>query len=283
MLRYFDPRSLVAAGWNWLNTIDSPPEGTFSPTYADVCVARAILKSRGLPTEIVLEILDWAEYEPVREFASTQTCTVSAPDTFMARCLTAGVLTQDAIRSLSARQSDIKVKEIEFIISSRDQGWTSEGTDGTFNTSSWLEVSILRPMPNFRRPNGLNLAPRKHELQSPATLQPMLMRSGKTLVARPEEARHGIQDGEGDLAWYLQGNRVATERRCEEYRVVWGEDRHEGNEGSGDGLGFLDALREGDEIVVWARAKVSFQVDFPDVRTDPQSIPDGNVSSRGSK
>jgi hypothetical protein len=288
MFRYLDPRPLVAAFQNFLNPVDSTPEapdGVFSPTHADVCVARAILKSCGLPTEVVLEILDQAEYEPVIQFGSTETCIASAPGNPMRQCLTASVLTQDTIRSLAARQSIVKVKEIEFVITSRDQGWTSERTDGTFNTSSWLEVSILRPMPN--RSSHSNGPPKSSKFpaavwQSPATLQPMLVRSGETLVARPEQARRGIQDGEGDLAWYLQGNRVASQGRFEEYRVSWATDLHEGNEGSGDGLGFLEALREGDEIVVWARAKVSFSGNVPQCVLTLTSIRDGNVWLKAS-
>jgi hypothetical protein len=284
MLRYLDPRRLLAAARDLLDSYESPPDGEFSPTYADVCVTRAILKSRGLPTEIVLEILVWAEYEPIREFTSTQTCTVSASNMSAGRCLTAGVLTPDTIRSLSARRSTIKVKEVEFVFSSRDQGWTTEGTEGTFNTSSWLEVSILRPMPNFQRPNGQRQ--QKYSpmfFQSPVIRQSTLMQYGETLVERPEEAQRGCQGGEGAFAWYLQGNRVASQGRCEEYRVVWGVDHHEGNEGAGDGLGFLEALREGDEIVVWARAKVSFASEaFPLHVLILTSIWDGNVWLRVS-
>lgn len=70
----------------------------------------------------------------------------------------------------------------------------------------------------------------------------------------------------GTHAWYLQGNQVARATSLFEgemvkrYRVIWGckaNPRWEGNEGAGRGEGFVDSLREGDRILVWARAKVS--------------------------
>lgn len=44
------------------------------------------------------------------------------------------------------RQNEpLKVREIEFTIVSHDQRWTTEPTKGTYETSSWFEVTILRP------------------------------------------------------------------------------------------------------------------------------------------
>ena len=40
------------------------------------------------------------------------------------------------------------------------------------------------------------------------------------------------------------------------YNVVWAQEHWVGNEGSGKGEGFLEALKEGDRILVWARAKI---------------------------
>jgi hypothetical protein len=73
---------------------------------------------------------------------------------------------------------------------------------------------------------------------------------------------------EGQFAWYLQGNRVArgvstfSGEMVPRYTIVWSSEsnpnpRSEGNEGSGDGQGFVDSLQQGDWIVIWARAKVS--------------------------
>ena len=58
----------------------------------------------------------------------------------------------------------------------------------------------------------------------------------------------------------MQGNRVATEGRCEEYSVRWTRDAEGGEEGEeegrGSGEGFVESVREGDWLLVWARAKV---------------------------
>ena len=76
---------------------------------------------------------------------------------------------------------------------------------------------------------------------------------------------------EGKHSWYLQGNQVARSTSVFEgemvkrYHVVWGSKdnpRFEGNEGAGRGLGFVDSLREGDVIGVFANAKVSSPVGF---------------------
>jgi len=78
---------------------------------------------------------------------------------------------------------------------------------------------------------------------------------GWSLVKRPESALQGPQDGEGDLAWYLQGNRVAGPK--DEYQIGWTEGGSRGNQGAGRGEGFVRELKQGDRILVWARAKVS--------------------------
>lgn len=93
--------------------------------------------------------------------------------------------------------------------------------------------------------------------EHPGNLQRELQDYGNyALVGRPPEASHYPQGPEeGDVAWYLQGNRVA-DGNPQPYRIVWTEDRFEGNEGAGSGERFIQALKDGDELLVWARAKV---------------------------
>jgi hypothetical protein len=144
-------------------------------------------------------------------------------------------------------------------VTSRDQGWTSENTRGTFSTSSWLEVSILRDELNI---NSLLPTPRLVNtwINSPLDYHTNMVGRGWSLVKRPESALQGPQGGEGDYAWYLQGNRVVA--GPQDYHVAWDErglsEVNEGNEGAGSGQGFLHALRPGDHVLVWARAKVRF-------------------------
>ena len=194
----------------------------------------------------------------------------------------------------------IKLKKMEFRIQSRDQGWTSEGGQGGFETSSWVEVSILRRVaqasegerqgPEIETETETETirsddrpsedGPSQNESSedessddeysedeysedgssdyeywdSPQVYNDFVAKDGWQLVQRPGEAHYGPQWGEGGYAWYLQGNRVSAE--SEMYRVVWGRGRSsEGNEGKGGGEGFLEELRMGDKVIVWARAR----------------------------
>lgn len=79
---------------------------------------------------------------------------------------------------------------------------------------------------------------------------------------------------EGEHAWYLQGNEVGRGtslfdgEMIRRYTIVWSSDsnpRWVGNDGSGQGIKFVDTLREGDCILVWARAKVSFNTDMTQI------------------
>ena len=235
------------------------PMGPFTPTYNDVCRARALLKARNLPTELVLIILDEAEYWPRIEFsrpANARPVVARAHgnrSSAATRCLEAQVFNNDIVNDLLSCNETPKIKRIEFDVTSRDQGWTDQDTEGTYSTSSWLEVSILRDASNI---NSLLPTPRLVNtwISSPLDYHTNMVGRGWSLVKRPEDAIQGPQGGEGGYAWYLQGNRVMAGN--DDYHVVWSEHGHEGNAGSGSGKGFLEALGEGDRVMVWARAKV---------------------------
>lgn len=246
---------------------EDEPDTIMGLSYADICVARAMLKSLGLPTELALEVLNYAQYEPVLEFASggrVMAEAVMGSATSARVCLPAEVLSANTIRHLSGPNVTMKVKEIEFAIKSKDQGWTSEDSRDTYNTSSWLEVSIFRPGPLFSTLDSLSVWDR--EFHTPQDLQDYLLRRGHKLVdERPVSAAVGPQGGEPPIAWYLQGNKV-TERQQIDYRVVWTPDSSEGNEGAGNGENFINVLKDGDSVLVWARAKVGFgDSDIPTV------------------
>ncbi|KZM26733.1 uncharacterized protein EKO05_0009524 [Ascochyta rabiei] len=238
---------------------DSLPDEPWILGYEDVLEARALLSGLGLPMELALEILDYAHYWPTRQFSIQNKKSVKAAATMFrssaaALCLDVDAFNDPTVESLRKCEEKVKIKAIEFHIRSRDQGWTSEPTVGTFNTSSWLEASILRGVEN----HTISFPPScwlDSVFASPKSFQDHVTPSGWQLVERPEHAEQGPQGGEGDLAWYLQGNRVATQGRLEEYHVLWTHDGHEGNEGSGTGDGFLQNLKDGDRLLVWARAK----------------------------
>lgn len=241
----------------WL--FGSQPTGPFVPTYKDVCRARALLKALKLPTEIVLQILDHAHYWPVSETKTQfhKPCIASAGPIFSssaALCFEANIFDNASLKDILRSGERFKIKGVEFTIASGDQGWTSENTHGTFSTSSWLEVSILRNATvDIDSMHLMNLS--RPWTSSPLDFHNGVVDRGLLLVKRPESAMQGPQDGEGDLAWYLQGNRVAAGNN--EYRVRWNEEGCEGNEGAGTGEGFLQELQDGDRLLVWARAKVS--------------------------
>ncbi|KAF2629997.1 hypothetical protein BU25DRAFT_336368 [Macroventuria anomochaeta] len=227
--------------------------------YKDVLEARALLKALGLPMELALEILDYAEYWPTRQFSIEEERTVKVAATMFRSsaaglCLDADIFNDPNVDSLREGGEKVKVKAIEFHIRSRDQGWTSEPTRGTFSTSSWLETSILRGVDDY----NTKLPPScwlDSVFESPQSFQQHVTPRGWQLTRRPKCAEQGPQGGEGDLAWYLQGNRVATQGHTEEYHILWTHDDYEGNEGSGRGDDFLSELKEGDRLLVWARAK----------------------------
>ncbi|KAG9204662.1 hypothetical protein G6514_000446 [Epicoccum nigrum] len=268
---------LIPSLYSWLTT--PTRKEPWKLTYASVLEARSILKTTGLPTELALQILDHAEYWPSLSFSSHTPRLIKARATHTSPsaatlCLAAPILNPD---SLHTHGETPRVKAIDFHIRSRDQGWTSEPTRGTFHTSSWTEVSLLRGAPtntpsstaaptnSFGSETDVSGLPPSCWLSavfaSPASFLAHILPRGWNLVPRPEEAEQGPQEGEGGLAWFLQGNRVATAGSCEEYSVRWirdaggGEEREEEEEGRGGGEGFVESVREGDWLLVWARAK----------------------------
>jgi hypothetical protein len=237
----------------------SPPEASpfTTPTYADVCHARALFTSLRIPTELTLLILDYAEYYPTHTVTTSfnEPTIAGASGVRSSACslsLSAALYANSTTDSIRAGKERPKVKSVVFNLVSRDQGWTSENTRGTYATSSWHEVSILRnrgTSTNINKILTIVNVPRS----SPKAYQTAIENLGWELVKRPENALQGPQGGEGDHAWYLQGNRVMA--RMEEYRVVWSEEGREGNEGAGSGEGFVRALQDGDTVLVWARSK----------------------------
>ena len=113
-----------------------PAKATWSPSYENVREARVLLKSLNLPTELVLDILDRARYWPSREFAMKH-CRVEAaslPSGSSAKiCLGADICSEDSIKCFFGEDEKKKIKEIEFEIVSKDQGWTSERTQGAYS------------------------------------------------------------------------------------------------------------------------------------------------------
>lgn len=237
----------------------APTSGPFVPTYRDVCRARALLKSLQLPTELVLQVLENAQYWPVHEFEARiprpiVAAASGAQPAAALLCFEAELFDSPVIEDVRRSGEPCKIRSVEFEIASRDQGWTSENSHGSFSTSSWTEVSILRRVSGGSLQDPLSSVMHR-SISSPRDLQAAMADCGSSLVKRPESALQGPQDGEGHLAWYLQGNRVAGGK--EEYHITWTEAGSQGNSGAGTGEGFVQELKDGDRMLIWARAKVS--------------------------
>jgi hypothetical protein len=110
----------------------------YTPSYADICDARNLLRSLKLPAELVLQILDDAEYWPSLRFTGQGTTRAGAradyPDSATVQ-FSAGILPANIREELGIRgeNENPKLREVEFEILSRDQGWTSKGTESEYN------------------------------------------------------------------------------------------------------------------------------------------------------
>jgi hypothetical protein len=254
----------VLSGLRNFVTTPEQDSGPFVPDYLDVCKARALLNALKLPTELALDILEYAQYWPAVTWSmpsDNSTCTASAsgPHNSQARLFAdIPVADNNVFNNLCSVENKVQIKSIEFHVKSKDQGWTSERTHGTFSTSSWLEVSILRQQDGIHADSVYPIPQGPYE--SPQGLHEALAPQGQMLVKRPEHLNQGPQGGEGDFAWYLQGNRVASPPST--YSIIWTRDSFQGNEGAGRGEGFLKALENGDRLLIWARAKVFLQFLF---------------------
>jgi hypothetical protein len=261
----------------------------FVPTLHDVETTRALLASFGLPDELALLILDEARYWVEIVTESREHVVLVDRDW----SLDYSAIYPYIYTPAHPQFSRLKIREITFTVVSHDQGWTTEDTHGTYQTSSWFEVSIIRQ-------KGV-LASSRYRLQ-PAYDELYILRDmsveGETLdgvcaasafihsdgmfelvrrdssaiepqrthcVEMMEVKSQGVKEGE--YAWYLQGNEVGREKAIFEgemvkrYNVTWGcKDNpiQEKSEGAGSGESFIDTLKRNDFICVWARAKVRF-------------------------
>ncbi|PSN59797.1 hypothetical protein BS50DRAFT_594230 [Corynespora cassiicola Philippines] len=292
----------------------------FVPGRGDIVVVRRILQLLGLPTELVLIVLDHARYWREVTHESSRYYPL-IDENWSIEFSAAHPYKAIDLRNvwLPRGNEQGSLREIEFLIVSHDQGWTTENTKDTYNTSSWFEASIVRRHQGPRRTphdslfkaidlhpfasveearhwymltQGWNMAPRPSKEMETQRLhcqemtivswnQPMFQELVDSMEApRALDRQHNNppliysalkeaenmykETDEGRHSWYLQGNLVGRFKSIfdgemvKRYRVVWGSQanpRWEGDEGSGHGEGFVDALRSDDIIVVWARAK----------------------------
>ncbi|KAF1998841.1 hypothetical protein P154DRAFT_535939 [Amniculicola lignicola CBS 123094] len=246
---------------------------SFTPKCHDVTMVHNILQTFRFPTELILEIIDHARYWP-ELCGSFEHKSILADEEWTTSYTQANLYKVFAVSS-TLYHSKTKLKEIEFEIVSHDQGWTTEGTKGTYKTTSWFEVSVLRPKYKRRRNTRLAHTFEGRFFKHPEDAFDDIRKDGWDIVPRPSREREpqrlcyeGMETTsgvtEGEYTWWLQGNIVTKGmsifdgEMVKRYRVVWGCHRNpvfEGNEGAGLGEGFVDSLQEGDNIAIWARAK----------------------------
>ncbi|KAF2790180.1 hypothetical protein K505DRAFT_283109 [Melanomma pulvis-pyrius CBS 109.77] len=118
---------------------------SYIPSERDVRDVRSIVASLGFPTELVLAILDFARYWP--EITNESIVhSVLLDEEWSLDFSVASIYLWAELPQSDARYEDEnpKMREIEFTIVSHDQGWTTEDTKGSYQTSSWFEASIFR-------------------------------------------------------------------------------------------------------------------------------------------
>ncbi|OAL51277.1 hypothetical protein IQ07DRAFT_643380 [Pyrenochaeta sp. DS3sAY3a] len=256
----------------------------FVPELEDVYLTRAILhRQLGLPSELVHAILEEARYwieegdemyddhdvhDPgAHIFASSRPGHSAAVDVLITPAF--------LVPRVSVRSPKLQIREIEFTI---------------------FEVSIIRPNPTpdllvdsyfaDHLDSGVIFDSiydwRNYQLtdidfdfvrRPSADMEPQRLHCKEMMEVSCPEKKNKQKKGnsptkvqEGEHAWYLQGNHIGKEFSAYEgemvprYRVVWGSKANplwSGNEGAGRGTGFVDMLKPGDWICVWARAKRS--------------------------
>ncbi|TBU35493.1 hypothetical protein BD311DRAFT_4301 [Dichomitus squalens] len=216
---------------------------------------RWLLSELGLPMELVLDIMDLAEYYPaVFAERSDPVRMRSDQHTRGDNCSALLYLVSPPLPAGKERES-WRMKSVMWHIEGRDQGWGGE-QQGTFHGSySWYEACILRP---------INYDPETLEAQSDhldailsthdphrttADLVPFAQQQGWTLVPNAEDR----------YAWHVQSNKVAEAafgRYAVEWRAGQSFDTQDAEEhGYGNGTGFLQALRPGDRVGLVMRAQ----------------------------
>lgn len=227
-------------------TIDasSSNDGPFyTPTSADTLLVRSFLMQLKLPTELALAIIDFADYYPVvRGHEATELHVAASTHRLNSTAVLYAVTDPIPEDTNGAR---VRVKNVSFELRSHDQGWGGErGCRGTYSGSyTWFEACILRPIPSLytdplRLPYTFNPQP------TAVCLKPV----GYMLVPCSTSGR------EETVVWHIQSN-VCADSREMVHRVEWRPGEVQDIlPGRGIGKAFVEKLRPGDRVGVWARA-----------------------------
>ncbi|KAI1783985.1 hypothetical protein LXA43DRAFT_902471 [Ganoderma leucocontextum] len=223
---------------------------------ASVCEVRSILSSFNIPTELVLHIMDIAEYHPTLRAERSDNVMIEAGwqhDTDLCWAAKLYIVSEPLPRA----PEDLfwRVKKVSWELEGRDQGWADERKGEYEGACSWYDACIFRPIRTEGLENAASLAdvdriyrtfrdPKRGMLE----VQELLGSAGWSMVTNGDEN-----------VWRLQNNRIA-QSQVERHVFEWSGDHHGidsdvRNHGSYDVEGFVEALQPGDRIGIWMRAK----------------------------
>ncbi|KAH9915770.1 uncharacterized protein BXZ73DRAFT_92559 [Epithele typhae] len=212
-------------------------------------IVRAMLFHLGLPTELVLDIMDLADYHPrigdgngpldppfalpANKFDPSDYCSACA------------ILQSPPIPG-SREDENWRMLRVAWTIEGRDQGWGGDHP-GTFDGAwSWYEACILRPTGHsLDEASRLDAALDLHEWLHEHPLH----RTTEDVQKALRDDRVGwelVPNSSGCVTWRVQNNRWLPGKTLDPGVVD--------AEGHGGGGGFVDALRPGDVVVLWMRA-----------------------------
>jgi hypothetical protein len=244
-------------------------------TLDQVNAAYQLLSKAGLPSEIALMILDYAEYWVYEHYVREAKCIANAMlGNNVHECASLYTHTTPLTAQLGPVPL-LKPRKVVFKLKSRDQGWSNNTVDhGTYRgAQSWFEATIFREDEEFqgqtrREPlEGLLLSGVESEVpryQMSNTAPLFFVGSNPEQMMRIVKRNgYGCRPNGDKLTWMLQRNLVASTRAVE-HTVEWtlNDDIIDPSEeespetGAGFGRGFVAALEKGDRIGIWARAMV---------------------------
>jgi hypothetical protein len=244
-------------------------------TLDQVNAAYEYLNKAGLPSEIALMILDYAEYWVYEHYTRSADLIANAMlGNNIHECASLYTHTTPLTAQLDPVPL-LKPRKVVFKLKSRDQGWSNNSEDhGTYRGSfSWFEATIFREDEEFqgqtrREPleglllSGLGSEVPRYQMSNTAPLF-FVGRSPEQMMRVVKRNGYECRPNGDKLTWMLQRNIVANPRAVE-HIIEWNlndgtvESSEEESEetGTGTGRGFVASLQKGDRIGIWARAMV---------------------------
>ncbi|OCK85117.1 hypothetical protein K432DRAFT_67438 [Lepidopterella palustris CBS 459.81] len=232
----------------------------YNPTPADTLLVRSYLSRLNLPTELALAIIDFAQYYPLARGHTLGNFTIAA-STHRLNSAALLLVVSDPIPS-GTKGERLKPRSVKFKLRSHDQGWGGERGCrgrvpshsfhyiGTYSGSyTWFEACILRPLPT----TSTSTSTSRPALTLPYTFNPYptavcLRPVGFDLVHCSASSR------ETAVMWHIQSNVCASSEE-KVHEVEWRRGAvQEIEPGKGIGKDFVEKLRPGDRVGVWARA-----------------------------